>query len=499
MIKAYVYKSTTIILGVTFLISVSCSNKPQVEGLNYNRISSLARSFSYNQILTEFNTYPWDREKDPSILMIYCEALVEGGKELPYSLKSPPLPAYMSEFAQGYYDLLNGKPQESINRFLNLINTGDIKGQVWGNIGFLEFVLYTEGIAHMKIPLERLEFIADRYPSSVPSWVIPYYSAWYYFNSGKFPEVERILQEYGKYLEPDTIVDLKVQLLIRENRFKEAKEVIKNLPPELLNDQDIIELESYIIRLESGVEQEKKYLDEKHNQFPYLWLVEQRYAETLIKSGQIELGIDILKKLAQKRTFDVIIQLYIAEDLLDYGEVDNAKKIFSHILNKSPELPYYSAYYNFLLAKIYHAQKKEEEAQKSLSLAIKLYPNAPRFLWLMFDIALEKHDYVNANQIIKEILELYPNEVSALVELMKLSYLRREWDELSAAEKAISLSKRYISEETWDEIRSYKALSLATQGKFDDAYKVAADIKNASMHTKTNVEINKLRKNKKRT
>ena len=115
--------------------------------------------------------------------------------------KISPLPIHRSEFAQGYYDLLRGELQEAANRFLNLINqTINEEGQVWGNIGFLELALYTEAIANMKIPLESLRSAADRNPSSVPSWVIPYYSAWNYFNSGKFSEVDNITQNTIKSL-----------------------------------------------------------------------------------------------------------------------------------------------------------------------------------------------------------------------------------------------------------------------------------------------------------
>ena len=154
-------------------------------------------------------------------------------------------------------------------RFYNLTNNQDNQdSEIWGYIGLLEALLYSENIENMEFPLEKMQTILNQYASSVPSWVIPYYSAWYYFYSGKFSEVEKTLQRYSKNLDPVTFIDLKVQLLIRENHFKEAIEAIKNLPPELLNDQDIIDLESYIIQLESGHEAEVKYLHEKHKRFP---------------------------------------------------------------------------------------------------------------------------------------------------------------------------------------------------------------------------------------
>ena len=98
----------------------------------------------------------------------------------------------------------------------------------------------------------------------------------------------------------------------------------------------------------------------------------------------------------------------------------------------------------FVGKNISYAEK--ERSTKSINLAMKLYPKAPRFLWLIFDIAMEKHDYDKAAQALKEILELYPNEVSALSSMVELNYLRGEWDELSIAEKKINQSPRYISE-----------------------------------------------------
>ena len=50
-----------------------------------------------------------------------------------------------------------------------------------------------------------------------------------------------------------------------------------------------------------------------------MWLIEQRYAEALIESGQIDLGVDIFKKLASKRPFDIHIQINLSEKLL-YNE-----------------------------------------------------------------------------------------------------------------------------------------------------------------------------------
>lgn len=384
MIKFHFYKTTCIVLGIVFLISANCSKKPQAES-NYNRISSLARSLSYNQILTEFNTYPWDREKDPSMLMIYCEALVESGKSFPSSLESAQLSTYKSEFAKGYFDLLRGELREALIRFVKLTDNTDNKdGQIWGYIGLLEYALYTESISIMKDPLELLKKTVVREPIYIPEWVIPHYSAYYHFYSGNFSEVNKILREHSRQLDQIVAADLKVNLLIEDNRLEEANKVINNLPSNLRNDQNVIALEADIIGLKYGPDHQMKYLSEKYKRFPRMWAIEQRYAHALIEAGKSQHGIDLLKKLAQKRPHDLMIKLDLAETLLFYGNSEEIKKeiknLFLQMQNNSNyiQLPYY----NILLAEIYHRQGEEEKAQKHLKIAMELYPQNPRLLWL---------------------------------------------------------------------------------------------------------------------
>ncbi|MEK7079135.1 MAG: hypothetical protein AAB929_03620 [Patescibacteria group bacterium] len=493
MNKLSIYKTIGIILLIILLSSILLYlNRKPAENSDHIRIINLARSFAYEQILNEFSNYSWNLKKDPAMLMIYCEALVESRKEFPHSLKSPPLPAYMAEFAQAYYNLLSGEIGDAFVRFYNLTNNQDNQdSEIWGYIGLLEALLYSENIENMEFPLEKMQTILNQYASSVPSWVIPYYSAWYYFYSGKFSEVEKTLQRYSKNLDPVTFIDLKVQLLIRENHFKEAIEAIKNLPPELLNDQDIIDLESYIIQLESGHEAEVKYLHEKHKRFPYMWLIEQRYAEALIESGQIDLGVDIFKKLASKRPFDIHIQINLSEKLL-YNEKKEVRDILNKLRNNPNviQLPQF----NVLLAQIFWGSGKKDIAQKYLDRARKLYPKNPYLLWLIYDIAMEKHDYDKANQALKEILELYPNEISVLASIVELNYLRGEWDELFLTEKKISQSPRYISEETLDKVKSFKAMAFAAQGKFDEVEKILAEIKETDTRARIATKIDKYRK-----
>lgn len=475
------------------IVTVSCTSKENVGKLDHDKIISLARSFSYKQIVNKFRAYPWYRENDPEMFMIYCEALVETDKSFPSFLKQPPVQTYKSEFAQGYYDLLKGDLRKALNRFSDL--TGDQDGKAWGYIGLLEFALYTEGIAGMETLLTHMQqALVNQDASSIPSWVIPYYSAWYFFYSGNNSQVETIVREYGKQLDPVTLLTLRVFLLVRENRIEEAKKAIQDMPPDLLNDQKVIALESGLIALESGPEQSLKYLQEKHERFPQMWLIEQRYAESLIQSGKVQQGIDILKKVSRKRPFDIMVQLDLAENLLRFEKGEGVKNIFARVVKDNVGV----AYYNILMAQIYRSRGLEDKLQEALKTAKALYPKDPRLLWLTYSISMEKHDYHNARQILKTFLSIDPNEVSALVSLMEVSYLTGKWSELTAAENIIKQSNRYISVEMWDKVNSYNALALAAHGQFDKAHDMLTQIKEVGTRDKTATEVDNLRKGKKK-
>jgi len=486
MVKEIFIKSLCILL-VVLVISVSCTKTEQTDPLSYARIVNLDRSLLYDQIATEFSSYPWDREEDPRMFMIYCEAIVESKNKLPFFLKHPSLPTYKSEFVHGYFNLLQGELKEALKGFITLTENQD--GRVWGYIGLLEFALYTEGITSMKELLEMLRVTAEHNPSSVPSWSIPRYSAWYHYYSGEFWEVDSIIRNNNKELDPVDILTLRTYLFIRENRFKEAEKFIKDIPPVLLNVQYVIDLEAEVIKLRYGHHEWLKYLSEKIKRYPYMWLIEERYAEALIENGQIQVGIEILKKLAKKRPFDLQLRLRLAENLIYYEKGTGANDIFTFMHRNST----WHAYYYYLRAKIYHGQGQEEKLQKVFNLAREIYPKNTLFLSLMATFSMEKYDYYTASHIIKEILELEPNDISALVLLMELSYYKRDWDKLFKTENKLRKSPRFIDEKTWDEIKSYKALALVEQHKYSDAQKTLGEIKDINIRMKTTSEIEKVK------
>lgn len=453
-------------------------------------MSLLAASLEYNKVLAELKTHPWDQEKDPALLMVYCEALVETGEPLPPSLASSSTPTHIREFAQRYVQLLQGDLERAFKGFIDQLNIPG-EDQVWGLIGMLEYAVQTENITKMEEPLEELQMLIQHDPAVVPTWMLPYYRAWYQLYSGHFAEVEKILQQHHRELTPLTLAAFRASLLLRENRFNEAKRTLNDLPPEYRNTQDASALEAEIIGLKEGPEQSMKYLSEKMERYPHWWAIKQKYAYSLIETDRHQEALVLLLSLAQSRPFDLPLQVDLVRSWTYYGGKIDSKEIEDYVdraLHNSlniAQLPFYWV----LVAGENARQGEHEAAKKQFAVAKAMYPKNPDLLWAMFYYNRDNQEYGSANRTLKELLELDPNDVSALVSRMELSYLMEEWKEVFEVEKALAQSPRYISERQWDEVRSYKAFALAGQGKKKEAREVLATIKDPTVRADVSVKM----------
>jgi tetratricopeptide (TPR) repeat protein len=364
---------------------------------------------------------------------------------------------------------------------------------VWGLFGILEYALLTENITNMEVPLEVLQMLAQQDATAVPSWAIPHYSAWYHISSGRFEEVEKILPLLAqeKKVNPLDLAELKVGLALRKNRFEEAQRALNDLPPEYRKTQDASALEAEILWLKDGPEQSMKYLSEKVERHPNWWLIKRWHASALIEIGQHQKGLDLLMSLAQSRPFDLPLQVDLIRNWTYYGGKIDSKEIEEYVdralrnsLNNA-QLPSYRV----LIADDYAHQGRHEEAKKEFARVKELHPKSPDLLWVTYYYYRDRQEYDSASRALKELLEVDPHDVSALVSRMQLSYLRGAWEEVFEVEKALTQSPRYISEQQRNEIRSYKALTFARQGKKKEAREVLAAIKDPTMRADVSAKI----------
>jgi hypothetical protein len=488
MIKKY--HILVLLMSFFLLLSFSCSNQKQPDNSYFTRIIHLDHLLAFPEIVKELNNYQWGKQNDPQMLMIYCGALRETNQDLTEFLKKNSLAGYQRDFAKGYYDLISGNYRDADAKFLDLTGTED--GRIWGYIGILEYALYTQNIvslgSYLGSPLQRLKEAAENNPLSVPSWVIPYYSAWYSFYTFNFSQDIKILEKQGYYKELGPLIELtlKMQLFIKDNNLGAAEETFKTLSEPLSHYQSIIALWSSIIKIRRGPEEAAKFLAQKHKLYPLAWKIEREYAQALIDAGQVQAGLDMLKKLAERRPFDLMLQLQLAEDLLVHERGKGVIDIFRKFQNPI-EIPSY----NTLLAVLEIKYGREKKARERINFARLVYPKCPSATWATFWLEEKKNNYKKAEQALNDILDLDPHEVQALGDLVKINYLTGKYEDVISNSKKIIDSGRFIPVELSDKIDSYQALVWASRGKHDKANGFLNKITNSELRAKTTDAIKK--------
>ena len=301
----------------------------------------------------------------------------------------------------------------------------------------------------MKRPLESLENEARKNPTFAREWGLAYYKAWYCFCSGQYDEVEKILNDDKDSFDAVELSELKVTMLLRQDRFNEAEKIVRRMPP---GYQRTAELESELIKLKYGNKKVLDYLSEKRKKCPQFSLIESKYADALVDSAQIDAATEVRKKLAHERPFDFFIQLAFASHQLYHGNFEEAKDYLVR-LDYPPEV----SYYDDLLAKMYSKQGLDAKAWEYIKLAKKMFPKSPYALSAIAAMAWKERDLDMQYAALKEELETDPNNIQILALMVLLHFFRNECDQALQVEKQISGSKRYVEPEIRQKLDSVKS------------------------------------------
>lgn len=155
-----------------------------------------------------------------------------------------------------------------------------------------------------------------------------------------------------------------------------------------------------------------------------------------------------------------MLQIDFAEQLLYYDE-KTADKLISLLRKHSGAKQ--TPLFHVILAQVSHRKGNDEEMQEHLKRARELFPKHPRYLWFMFDLAMERKDYAEAKRFLAEIFELDPHEITTLVAFMEVSSRMLKWKEVLEVGQRIKKSARYISKKQVEEINKYRSLALRNE------------------------------------
>ena len=101
IIKPYFYMvaKPLVFLGVVLTLLNGCQRS-----VSYQSINVFAKSGNYNQVLNRLDNHDWSNEENPALMMLYTEALVESGLQLPRKIFEKKVPAMVRDFFVGYYN-----------------------------------------------------------------------------------------------------------------------------------------------------------------------------------------------------------------------------------------------------------------------------------------------------------------------------------------------------------------------------------------------------------
>ncbi len=211
--------------------------------------------------------------------------------------------------------------------------------------------------------------------------------------------LEDALKEYDRALAIPPlnpyILDLKAQVLLKENKIDEAIEALKSA-----------------IKLETEGDPTVPYL--------HLWMAYQA------KGLQPE-ALSLMELATQKYPNSAPCQFYLGISYYNSKQLENTQKAFQKALNLEPTNPEYLV----SLASLYQKQGQEKEAVDLYKQGIEKVPQEPRCYLNLGKIYLAQGLYSNAINVFKTAAQIQPNDPE-IFQTLGMAYERQGQRDLAA-------------------------------------------------------------------
>ncbi len=411
---------------------------------------------AYSEIIKQFKNFEWVEVKNPYEMILYCFALSETDTSPNSIFKSSDIPKHMIEFCSAYVSLMKGNTKYSDKTFEDLATKE--KFESWGYIGLLEQSIYTENFSSMASNLDKLKSLKQA-ESELLDWAIPFYSLIYHYKMANFDEVENIFNLYKikeKWFN-DLVVSIKINILLRTNKFEEAKNVLNKAFEIYGMTEELILAESNIIYLEKGADISSAYLKERISKFPKMWKLKQQFVFHLLETDQKDThskAASVMKKISDIRRHDVLNIILTIDTLMDLGFYDDAGKML-HLLNKQAKQPTDFTSYNTLMAKMDFSAGMITSLKKNLDIALQMSPMESYILWFQYGVAEETNMDKEALDAIHRLLHLDPYNQAVLTSLAKNYYENKQWEKIKVVADKLLKSPRHKDSKLAREMEGY--------------------------------------------
>lgn len=301
-----------------------------------------------------------------------------------------------------------------------------------------------------------------------------------YYDNKDFEKAEKIFSNLEKINPSDEAMNYLGLLKLNENKFSQAIEYFsKAQNTNVANAEYLYNLASAYF-LNGWFDEALKYFNQAicldpeninyHYSLAYLY-----YQKKMYDKAQYEL--DFIYSLEQHHELSNVLRAMITGKT---GDLLTAKKQLENIIKYNDADDFaYSA-----LSRIYRDLSQINMAEKTLKHAIELNPNSLNYLTELVEIKVEQKNYDEALEWIDKILEINDKYIYAYILLAKINLELKDFDEVfEAAQNLIELDSNCA------EGYYYNAISLFKQGDTSFAIEslkksISLDLGNAMLYIK---------------
>lgn len=393
--------------------------------------------FEFEKIVELGMRHDWPYGGDPEVLMTYSRALLETGKEVPDTLRTPKAKRSVALFVGAHTDLVRGRIAQAESVFWSLTKSADAKA--WGYIGLLE-----QSAALRDFPAMRqiiAEFRTNSDLENLFPWVVPHYTTFRLSALGKYRELAELLKAPGvvRHLRGQDVALLRSDILVRNNEFAEAHAVVDREIAKSGLTADLVYAKATITSAERGLRASSKYLRASQKLLPRAWVLEFHAVlhETEARIMSPTQTAHKLVGLGFERTFDAAGTIGTASLLEDLVATPVATALIEQLNLADEDLRRYATYHIWF-AKAHLKERRTESMDLAVRRAIETDPANSGLLWLQYEIARTNRNHVGAIEVLSRMLELDPHNKSAM------RAATRVYEDAGQLNDVITMGRRFL-------------------------------------------------------
>ena len=414
------------------------------------KVHKLANLHDWEGVRSTIKNSHWNPEEDFDLIAFLAFSHFETKRNFELSEYGHRVSDGPKLFASAYMLLLGGALSDARHAFSNMIRSEESSVRAAGIRGMLAYADHINDnlLLSEALSIARQSAGPDAHPVEFP---LVEYEAAYLYSASRLQDLSELLQKTSsgyssKQLNPVSFTYYKGFLHFVKNEFSKAYAGL-NRHYELYGpSQDLLTFHADVIGTHRGPDSELQFLHRQVEQYPMFWDLRRMYALALIRAGSRDEGKRILEQLIEERRHDKlsIVKFLFSSDVAHLTREEVNRLVD---LAKGAEE---SLTYNIAMSRVsLDVFKRVTDSIKYAEMAKRQAPRWLEVQYLEAETELLRGNDHNVVQVLRRILQDYPNEILARIHLAdrlkklgKLEEAKRLARETLAIPRYISRSER---------------------------------------------------------